>query len=592
MMRLPPEGGSLFPLIMDEQKQEEKRILGEYGILLLLAAGALLLLAGMMVYSNYKNRELFLREAEQNWGKVPESGYTADRLESLAVYGKEKCSRESFSIDEITWKDLDMDRVFQIMNHTVSAPGEEYLMYLLRTPKLEEEKLRERDQMACWAAENGDKRRELQFILSRVSKKRTHSIGEDFISLKSAPEVSEKKHGTLGFLAALCLAVMLFFPVGGFFLFLGVSCINVADYYGGRDREAAAVYLGCFRTVLQMIQVSGKVGQLPWEEIRKSGETMKKARENLRIFWKNSHWLFGINSVSGSLEGVLADLVRMVFHVDLIWYNKMLREIRRHGEDVEILMDHLGELDCAIAIASFREMLPVWSRPSFCGEMEIRAEQLYHPLLTDPVANSFQTGGGMLITGSNASGKSTFLKSAALNAVLAQTAVTCAAASYRAPLCRIYTSMSLSDNLEGGESYFMVEIRSLKRILDAARLDGPLLCAADEVLRGTNTIERVAASSEILRSLRRKNVFCLAATHDMELTYLLEKWYENYHFDEEINGADIFFSYEIKKGRAASRNAIRLLAMMGYGEDIIEAAEKTAREFHPAIIKSPESAEL
>ena len=103
----------------------------------------------------------------------------------------------------------------------------------------------------------------------------------------------------------------------------------------------------------------------------------------------------------------------------------------------------------------------------------------------------------MLLTGSNASGKSTFLKSVALNAILAQTIYTVMADSYRAPYFRIYSSMALKDNLMGNESYFIVEIKSLKRIYESADEKVPMLCLIDEVLRGTNTVERIAASSQI-----------------------------------------------------------------------------------------------
>ena len=128
------------------------------GVLLLLILGMFLLYAGMILHSNYKNRKLFLYQAEQNWGKTPDVSYTADQMERISVYGRQACCREEFYIDEITWKDLDMDRVFQQMNHTVSAPGEEYLMYLLRTPRLEEKVLKKRDRLSQWFAEQKEQR--------------------------------------------------------------------------------------------------------------------------------------------------------------------------------------------------------------------------------------------------------------------------------------------------------------------------------------------------------------------------------------------------------------------------------------------------
>lgn len=210
----------------------------------------------------------------------------------------------------------------------------------------------------------------------------------------------------------------------------------------------------------------------------------------------------------------------------------------------------------------------------------MKAENMYHPLLEKPVKNSILTEKGVLLTGSNASGKSTFLKTVAVNAILAQTVHTCMADSYSAGLYRIMSSMALRDNLSGGDSYYIVEIKSLKRILNQIEEKGTtVLCFVDEVLRGTNTVERIAASTQILKSLSRANVLCFAATHDIELTHLLEKYYNNYHFEEEIIDNDVVFHYQLLKGRATTRNAIKLLGVMGYEKEIIREAEKMAEDF-------------
>ena len=141
--------------------------------------------------------------------------------------------------------------------------------------------------------------------------------------------------------------------------------------------------------------------------------------------------------------------------------------------------------------------------------------------------------------------------------------------------------MALKDNLMGSESYYMVEIKSLKRIMDAAAAghEYPVLCFIDEVLRGTNTIERIAASSQILKGLSCSDTICFAATHDIELTGMLESFYSNYHFTEEITDNDVKFNYRLMEGRATSRNAIKLLGLLGYDESIIRQASGAARHF-------------
>jgi DNA mismatch repair ATPase MutS len=101
----------------------------------------------------------------------------------------------------------------------------------------------------------------------------------------------------------------------------------------------------------------------------------------------------------------------------------------------------------------------------------------------------------------------------------------------------------------------------------------------DEVLRGTNTMERIAASSQVLLQISRKNCLCIAASHDIELTYILQENYRNVHFQEAVADDGIVFNYKLYEGRASSRNAIKLLGLMGYGREIVEEAEKRADRF-------------
>ena len=125
-----------------------------------------------------------------------------------------------------------------------------------------------------------------------------------------------------------------------------------------------------------------------------------------------------------------------------------------------------------------------------------------------------------------------------------------------------------------------MEIRSLKRILDVAQTGtDPVICFVDEVLRGTNTVERIAAATQILIHLAEKGALGFAATHDIEMTELLKQYYDNYHFEEVIRDGDIIFPYQLLSGKASTRNAIRLLKMMGYDEEIIRKASGQAENF-------------
>ncbi|MBP5414173.1 MAG: DNA mismatch repair protein MutS, partial [Lachnospiraceae bacterium] len=100
----------------------------------------------------------------------------------------------------------------------------------------------------------------------------------------------------------------------------------------------------------------------------------------------------------------------------------------------------------------------------------------------------------------------------------------------------------------------------------------------DEVLRGTNTTERIAASSAILRNLSDKGVLVFAATHDLELTSILDDIYENYHFEEEMKDDDVTFPYKLSCGKTTSRNAIKLLDILGYDKNIVIKANEIVKE--------------
>lgn len=204
---------------------------------------------------------------------------------------------------------------------------------------------------------------------------------------------------------------------------------------------------------------------------------------------------------------------------------------------------------------------------------------MLHPLVKNCVPNRFTWDENILLTGSNASGKSTFIKAVALNAILAQTLGICFAHTFIMPRARVMTSMAIRDDVQAGDSYFIKELKSLKRIADASREEGFLLCFIDEILRGTNTQERISASSALLENLAEQRLLCMAATHDIELTKILEASYHNWHFREEMEDGRISFTFTLHDGPATSRNAISLLEQMGFEAEVISKARSRAADF-------------
>lgn len=484
-------------------------------------------------------------------------------------------------IDDITWNDLDMDRVFAQMNRTQSAIGAEALYNMLRRPKQKVSEFKDFEREVSYLMEQEEERLNLQMVLNDLKRKGRYSLYDYIDYLERLGKRSNLIHILQMALFLASIGLIFVESSLGVMAVIVMACVNITTYLSHKGKVAP--YVSTFSYIMKMLDCADELLQQPLTEMAEYRDALKKNREAFRDFKKGSSMVFKMNDAGAGDPGeIIFDYVKMMTHIDLIQFNKMLNKTLECKEEILALAESIGYLDAVIAIGSFRASLPYYAIPQLQEEakLHIAIEEGYHPMIAEPVANSFSQERGMVVTGSNASGKSTFLKMVAINAILAQTIHTCAARGYEATCFRILSSMSLRDSLDSGESYYMVEIKALKRIMDAAGRPGnPVLCFVDEVLRGTNTVERIAASAQILVKLSTSGVCCFAATHDIELTHLLEAEYDNYHFQEEIREGDVLFSYCLHQGRALTRNAIRLLQIIGFSEDVIKEAENMAARF-------------
>ena len=548
--------------------------------MVLLVILALAAFAAFCVYQNRKRRAEIMAKIRRTWGERPVRQYTGAEFDAIGRYFEKK-GREGSYIDDITWNDLDMDTIFMLLNHTWSCIGESYLYFLLRRLSFSTEELEERERIVRYFAEHGSEREQMEYFFAKIGKTGARSIFDYIYNLADYAEDSKTVH-YLGIGAFLfSLAALAAAPAVGIIMLVASVSFCWATY-SARRRKIEPYVMSC-KCLLEMLRAADELQKVKLPAIQEYRENIAKARKRFDKFKRNSFFVLAGASTSagGGIEESLALYINFTFHIDLIQFGTLVRELKENMDAFESLTENIGRLESAVAIASFREMMEEWSVPELerTSSVYLRTENVYHPMIDEPVKNSISVERGVLLTGSNASGKSTFLKTIAINALLAQTIHTVLADSWKSNFCQIYSSMALRDDLMSQESYYIVEIKSLKRILDHMEDEMPLLCFVDEVLRGTNTVERIAASAQILRGMDRENVMCFAATHDIELTYMLEKQYENFHFQEEVKENDILFNYCLYEGRATSRNAIRLLSIIGYDTEIIEAAEASAERF-------------
>lgn len=547
-----------------------------WGWIILAVIGILVVVA---VRDRIRTKKTRLEQLRRSWGKVPEREYTAEELESIGRYALNH-QNGKFMIDDITWNDLDMERIFMLLNQTCSSCGEESLYAMLRFPEFSRENLEERERVIEFFRHNVGERETVQKNLLLIGKINGLSISDYIRALSGIPGHSRAKYAACCALAVLSLVMLVIKPALGVGVFAAALVVNISVHAAEGNKIDA--YLKCLMCIIRILKASEKLGKEKIPELAEYLQRIRKNEKKLHKIRKKSMTLVNTKGTDGDIMSVLYSYINSFFMLDFIQFYSILKDLGKNQEELETLTSDLGSLDALIAVASYREYLPYYCVPEFAegkraASMDVT--DLYHPLISDPVANSIYADGGILVTGSNASGKSTFLKNVAVNMILAQSIHTSLSHTYHASMCKVMTSMALRDDLQSSESYYIVEIKSLKRILDESRKDLPVLCVIDEVLRGTNTVERIAASSQILAYLRRPQVICFAATHDIELSYILDQLYTNYHFEEEITDHDVRFNYLLCEGRAASRNAIALLEMIGYDQRIVQAAKDSAEAF-------------
>lgn len=535
-------------------------------LVVMLAAAALAYGVYRLITGDRKLRQ----SLEDRFGEIPDKKNSED---FYGFYWDEKLghSDTGFHIDDITWGDLDMDKVFARINCCETSAGEECLYAILHEPSFNIETLSEREALIARLSGDTTLRTDMQLYLHKLGKSDGGALSTFCYGVSSKRVKHPNVYRALAIAPFLCAGLMILNILIGVLLLAASIITNGIVYYvtkGRIERE-----LGSIRYFSALLWCAGKISKHGGLDFSTAGKNIK---DGYLKFKKLGGKLSGISQQRVSELDFLAEYFRIFFLSSIRNYNRIVNVLEKNTGEFRSLYNSVGEADAAIAVASFRKSLGSYTLPEFTRRPVIEAEDICHPLLNKPVPNSAALSYD-LITGSNASGKSTFIKAVAVNGILAQTIHTCAAASYRTPLCLVITSMAVRDNLTEGESYFITEIKSLKRILDTIPL---VLCACfiDEILKGTNTIERIAASASVLRHVRNQSCICAAATHDTELTRMLPG-YENYHFGEQVTENGVVFDYTIKPGPSTTKNAIALLGFMGFDKEITESAEKLVSGF-------------
>lgn len=249
----------------------------------------------------------------------------------------------------------------------------------------------------------------------------------------------------------------------------------------------------------------------------------------------------------------------------VFWWKK------KYGGALYLCFDVIAELEMLLSFSVIGNVRTCsYAHVEDEANVYLEGENLYHPLIMPDaaVANSISLKGGVtIITGSNMSGKTTFLRTIAINLVLAYIGAPVCAERLSAARMKIFTSMRITDDIAGGISTFYAEILRIKAMAEFKKQKLPMICLIDEIFKGTNSADRIVGAKHVITSLGDAHCITAVSTHDFELCALKNKAgneAENYHFEEYYEAGQLRFDYKIKSGRCTTTNAREILRLAGF----------------------------
>lgn len=473
-------------------------------------------------------------------------------------------------VDGQTWHDLDLYRVFDQLNYTQSSIGAEALYQKMRLIKFQPEASLQ--ELEDFFDHHPDLRLKVQVVMNQLGKK-NHNMAR---SIVANPGKQDSK---------ICLSLYIF-----------LACLPVFSLF----------FLPFFKIQAMMVLVASATFNIIFSSIRNWSNKMRLDRVSylVRIFasteklshlaipkqealkqavqpFKKTKVISGIlQSPTGSSDmEIILIYLNFLFLIPQIAQVYIYQQVRIHQKEAQEAINLLGELEVAISLLRHKRDVELVCHPYFKKEGGIKGKGIYHPLLTDPVANDVRFEKNMVISGDNASGKSTYLKMVAINCILAQGLGFAYGESLELSYGHVMTSMDVSDDIEVGDSYFITESKTILRMIESLEKSGFHYFFIDELFKGTNTIERIGSGLGIVRWLSRHDCLYMISSHDIELVAASGAVNDNYHFDSRYVDGEIVFDYQIKQGAAVTKNAVNTLKSLHFPSEITQTSQELIRQY-------------
>ena len=479
--------------------------------------------------------------------------------------------------------------IFGLLNRTSTDLGARRLRDMLDAPCLCPEHIQQRQQAVRWLSEHQEQRLGMMASIVPLRGRSEHldRLVQLLRGLRDAPP------------SLLSKGVRLWSVFSG--LLLLYALLRVAD---GRYEWAQVILTLLLINNVALIAFKSLFRRLdaqvsPWTNLRSSlsrflavaeraeadlpGETqLSLLKDHFRHVVADAH----IPSLCAWLEwaglhGLVRGLLNMTVFLDLHVAEAVLARVAPNRDILLNGLSAMAELEALGSLASFSDEQPVACYPQSAAGAALSIEDGRHPLLLEPDAtpNSIRltsTERTWVVTGPNAAGKSTFLRMVGINTLLAQIGAAVTARDMEWSPVRLITDVRIRDDLARHESYFLSEVRRLRRLVLDSGDDAPALGLIDEPFRGTNSQERIAAGVALLEHLMGSDSLFLVATHEDALAQTATNTASaaNYHFQEHLTHGGIAFDYRLRAGPASTRTALRILEQEGYPEPLLERARR------------------
>ncbi len=514
--------------------------------------------------------------SERNFGQIKTEVFLFNWISEYFL--KASTSESSHLLSDKVCNDLDFEEFFMFLDRTNSKVGQQYLYHHLRTINEENEISEQEEELIQKIDEDEQFRMLLEKQLSKLNQTESFYIAKLF---QDKPIEAPRWHSFIPFLSALSLisVISLLFSTAMVFVVPVLIIINMGIHY--RNKNNLNHYISSLPELVKLQAVARSLSGhdsdfFKDKKLEKSIAAIDKVKKHFFLFQME-------NKVQGDITNLswgLLEIIKIILVLEPILFFKALNRIKWNQKQISFLYNAVGRLDMLYSISSLRHGTQEYCLPSFYNpEDGIKAQGIYHPLIENCVRNDINTvGKSILLTGSNMSGKTTFIRTVSVNVITAMALNTCFAKAIQLPKMRLMSAIRISDDLMNEKSYYFEEVSTIKEMITCSEQNYVHLFLLDEIFKGTNTIERISAGKAVLSYLAGHNNLVFVSTHDIELADLLKDEYDLYHFSEIISNDKVDFDYKLKEGKLKTRNAIRILDINQYPKTIIQEAKMLAEK--------------